>query len=292
MPANMSAILSIFKKHTTPSTILDICKKRAGCIPKLRVDIWGSCVTRDSLEFADNIKINKYCARSSIISAVASPAADDTINMLKLKEDIRPFHRRVIDEDLRKTALRDLDTKNILIVDFIEERVPIGLTLCGTYITYSRVLNKYSSNGKHLLQRMIQPFSDEHIELFLASIDKFAEKIGEQQVFIHKALYAKGERDFKKENEILSLYYERAAKSFSKATIIEVDEALRISNPNHKWGAMPYHYIDAYYRQFLKELSDKSGKNISYRKDFSLHKESAPSRYKKIKKYFSRPYNN
>lgn len=277
----LSSILHKFKKYITFSNRINTH----------RVDVWGSCVSRDSLEFSDSIKIGKYCARSSIISAVAPPAAMDTINKLELKKDIRPFHRRVIDEDLHKTALQALDGKNILIVDFMEERVPVGLTLCGTYITYSRVLNKYSSNGKQLLQRMIQPYSDEHIELFLEAIDRFAQKIGDKHVFIHKALYAKTNREFKKENEILSLYYEKAAQAFSKSTVIEVDAAFRISNPGHRWGAAPYHYIDEYYRQFLKELSQKSGMRISYKKNFSLQKESTLSRYKKIKKYFSRPYN-
>lgn len=291
MPTNLPTTLRKLKNYITPLIIFNTYKKIGLCTPKLRVDIWGSCVTRDSLEFSNNIEINKYCARSSIISAVAPPAVMDTINILELKKDIRPFHKRVIDEDLHKTALQDLDIKNILLLDFIEERVPIGLTICGTYITYSRVLSKFSNNGKQLLQRIIQPFSDEHADLFLTSIDKFAKRIGDKQVFIHKAFYAKTNREFKKENEILSLYYKKAAKAFSNAIVIEVDKAFRISNPGHRWGAAPYHYIDEYYRQFLKELSQKSGLRIFYKKNFSLQKESTTSRYKKIKKYFSKPYN-
>lgn len=242
-------------------------------IPKIGVDIWGSCVSRDSLEFANNIEIGKYCARSSIISAVAPPVAMDTIKILKLEKEIRPFYRRVIDEDMHKTALRDFNAKNVLVLDLIEERVPAGLTLCGTYITYSQVLHKFSNNGKQLLQRIIEPYSDEYVDLFLTSIDKFAKKIGDKHVFIHKAFYAKGKWEFERQNEILEVYYQRASKAFTKSSIIEVDKAFRISGPNHKWGIAPYHYIDEYYRQFLKEFSKKSGMKISYKKDLTLQND-------------------
>ena len=105
------------------------------------ISIWGSCVSRDAVEFASGLSMGLYCARQSVVSSVARPASQETVAALEFKEGTHPFPRRVVEEDFLKTSLDRLIKTNpngIVIIDLIEERVALGVTQCGTHVTFSQ----------------------------------------------------------------------------------------------------------------------------------------------------------
>jgi hypothetical protein len=240
--------------------------------------IFGSCVSRDAVEFAQGVRVGKYCARQSVVSAVSNHPARETLDALQFKEGTHPFHRRIVEDDFRKTSLRELaaqDPAAVVVLDLIEERVPLGVTHCGALVTYSKAASGFS-NARTLIQRLIPAYSDEHRDLFRKAIPVFAERIGPRPVVIHRALYAPGDWDFERANRVLGEFYGLAAKHLKSATVIEVDPQRRVSSASHKWGLAPYHYIDAYYRSFVEQFSASMGASVAVKQGFTMQR-SAPT---------------
>jgi hypothetical protein len=212
----------------------------------------------------------------TVVSSVTSPVSQETFRALEFKDETHSFHRRLVEEDFLKTSLSQLCKKHpnsVLIFDLIEERVPIGLTLCGTYVTFSQAASGFS-NARSLLSRLIKPYSDEHVELFGKAIKDFAAKLSNRTVVIHKALYAEGDWEFETANRVLSDFYDMAIKSLNSSVVIEVVNGLRASSPTHKWGIAPYHYVDGYYQDFVEQFAARTGLPVSVRPAFTLQKVS------------------
>lgn len=238
------------------------------------INIWGSCVTRDAVEFSTGISVGMYCARQSVVSSVAAPVADDTFLALQFNENTHPFHRRIVEQDFQKTSLQLLKASNrngILILDLIEERAKLGVTHCGTYVSYSQAASNFS-NARSLISRYVQAFSDEHVSLFKDAIIKFSAELHEIPIVIHRAFYAPGDWEYENANRTLSQLYDIASQHFPNALSLEMDEKIRRSELNHKWGAAPYHYIDQYYQNFVTEFSKITGVPLTIRPSFTLRK--------------------
>ena len=71
---------------------------------------WGSCITRDALEFAADSTIAAYASRSSIVTACTPPFPQERLKGLHIAPEIGNFQRRVIEDDLGKTGLTRLDS--------------------------------------------------------------------------------------------------------------------------------------------------------------------------------------
>ena len=242
-----------------------------------KINIWGSCVTRDAVEFGHGVSIGIYCARQSVVSSVAEPVSDATFQKLTFKEGANPFHRRVVEENFLKTSLIPLCEKHphgALILDLIGEKAPIGITYCGTQVTFSQAASKFS-NAESLIIRKIPSFSDEHVELFGNAIKKLAVKLSDRPVVIHKAFYAEGKWEFKHANQVLRTYYDMAISSLHVTSVIEVEQCLRASSPQHKWGLAPYHYVDGYYQDFIEKLATGTGMPLSVKPGFTMQKNSS-----------------
>ena len=243
----------------------------------LTFDIWGSCVTRDALEFILNCNINIYVSRQSIISACSQNISPSEIKRIKLNNNIGGFHKRVITEDIYKTSLRRLNncsSTNILIIDLIDERNGL-LFFDNTYITHSLALREHS-NIEFLSKYKIYAFSKKYTELFCNKITLFCNKIkssipnDRKYIIIHKAYYSDPTNDkFIKINNTLKLYYSLLEKYLPNAISIEVPCQYRLSSIYHKWGEAPYHYIDEYYLNFIKVMSYKISQQLEIKSNYS-----------------------
>lgn len=234
----------------------------------LEFAIFGSCVSRDALEFIQDGHCLLYVARSSIVSATSKlPGAGELDNLL-IDEKAHRFHQESIEYDVRKTGLSALSSTNCpVIVDLIEERVPLGVLASGSLVTLSQAAGAYS-NLKSLVKRVVQPFSDEHIELFAASLEQVAETLRGKKVLVHKSMYAEdGEK--RRENVVLERMYGLLINAL-QATIIEPDFA--ISSTTHKWGLAPYHYVDSYYKSFVAKLAIATRQTINCKPGFTMQK--------------------
>ena len=238
------------------------------------VNIFGSCVTRDALEFAQGLAVGKYCARQSVISAVAPPPAPKTLAALRFNPGTHPFHKRCVEEDFAKTTLARLADRvldEFVIVDFIEERMPLAETRCGTFVSYSQVATQYS-NAAELVVRLVPAYSIEYVMLFARALERFAAGLQGRPVVLHRAFYAPDGGEHDRANRTLACLYDLATDALRPRAVIEVEPVLRAASATHKWGAAAYHYVDAYYRDFVGRYALQAQHGIAVKAGFSMQK--------------------
>lgn len=238
------------------------------------VHIFGSCVSRDALEFASGVTVGKYCARQSVVAAV-SPLPEESLRQaLEIAPGTHDFHRRCVVEDFEKTTLALLAERPVeepVVIDFIEERVALGVLRDGSVVTFSQAATAYS-NARSLVARLVRPYSAEYVQMFESAIGPFAERLGARPVVLHRALYAEGDWNWEEANRVLEHFYSLAERHLAQAAVIEVPASLRVSSPGHKWGVAPYHYVDGYYRGFVEQWSQALGDGLAAKPSFTLQK--------------------
>jgi hypothetical protein len=239
------------------------------------VAILGSCVSRDTASFSAEMEVQLYCARQSIASIVTSRVSNDLFDKLVLDKNISSFHQRCIEEDLTKSTLikiARLPEGMPVLIDLIEERVPLGRTACGSIVTLSETAALFS-NLETLVTETIKPWSGKHLKLFAKALPRLATALEHRPVLIHRAFYAEDQRMFPRINDTLAHMYDLLSSALPNARQIEVAAELRKGEVHHKWGPGPYHYIDAYYKAALAEAGRKLQLSLSCRPDFSLRVE-------------------
>lgn len=224
-------------------------------IDKPFFSIIGSCVTRDSLEFIQGRKVTYYLARSSLCSIFSNQPTMNELELLEIYKDAHDFYKDCIKHDVFKTGLVQLGSFNSpIIIDLIEERVPLGILPSGAVVTSSQPARMFS-NLDSLLLTKVEAFSDEHLMIFESSMKSCSIFFTNRQVFIHKALYVDSMQKFN-ENIVLNKMYDMLLNAIPHAFLIEAEDGSRVENENHKWGLAPYHYIDSYYKSFVDILSE------------------------------------
>lgn len=161
----------------------------------IKVDIIGSCVTRDAFEFAKNMKknnkyiINNYISKTSFISLVSDSIEEDKYKVSRKK--MTNWEYRQIKYDLEKNWFEILQQSDsdIIIVDLIDERYDL-YKLDNTYITRSNLFKKSKFNTNMLLKN-IKRNSNEHNEIWEESIQKYIEllKSLNKPIIVHKAMW-------------------------------------------------------------------------------------------------------
>ncbi len=243
------------------------------------ISIFGSCVSRDVLEYDNEKKFNlgQYVARQSIISAVSAPLKQENL-VLSLDSN---FQKRMVEMDLLKTSFNFLKSNpsDYLIIDLIDERFPL-VCFNGSYFTASNEgINGYSLFNS--LKKLYKEIKDGG--LYIESnnvdgcIDTFCKKLNEiytdDRIIIHRALlvdYYTDRNDkiveFKKNiiknnrqiNNLLNYMYDALIAKLPGAAVI--DEMAEITgDETHKWGLAPMHYQGNYYLKVLKRLVEITG---------------------------------
>ena len=156
------------------------------------VSIFGSCVTRDLLEFdiEKTMELKSYVCRQSVVSAVA-PKVECSYEEINL---ISNFQKRQVFNDFEKNTFEILknDNSEYLIIDLIDERFSL-LDFEQSYITYSaylmesglvenpQILKYELRKGKYYLNNRVL---DSFIEEFCI---KILEIYSPRKIIIHKA---------------------------------------------------------------------------------------------------------
>lgn len=87
------------------------------------VNIHGSCVSNDVFRYLlnDSIKVNKYLARSSLISAISEPI-NIRMDDIKLSSS---FQKSMVYSDINKTLFKEIkeNKSDYLIIDLMDERL-------------------------------------------------------------------------------------------------------------------------------------------------------------------------
>jgi hypothetical protein len=238
------------------------------------VDIHGSCVSRDILNYDYNneLTLGKYLARSSFVSAVAEPFPEEIdLNIAS------PWQKRTVEIDLKKELFKQLsdDNANYLLIDFIDERLAL-MKYENSIITISDELK--NSNFQDLFQgETINKFNLEK-SIWKRSMKEYLEKLlkiyKEEKIIIHETYFVdsyitkNGEIKSFHENQIaynkqinalLEEYYNHIENKLPNANIINIIENYNLAYEDHIWGNQPVHYVDSYNKhafRILKGLID------------------------------------
>lgn len=234
-----------------------------------KLDILGSCVTRDALEFTEESQytLETYFARSSLIS-LYSPKVDIKREDIQLASD---FQKEMVYYDLTKYFPRYIkETEaDYLLIDFIDERMEV-LERNGSYITRS---NEFvHSNVNEQIQYEASALNKEEInELWKKSalqlIEDLKGRFNPEQIILHKALWRysyidkNGEEQtfkehywIKRNNDKIDGYYEFFQENFPGIHVIDLNDQYHADESN-KWGLSPFHYEEKYYKAFIEQLN-------------------------------------
>ena len=242
----------------------------------IRLSIFGSCVSRDMLEFfpKGQIKLQNYIARQSVISAVSEtvPIRDEEISLES------KFQRDMVLCDIKKTAFERLksETADYLILDLIDERFSL-VNFDNSYLTYSNEFKKGFQNSAYSDRIRNKEFQNESVLLEGRSVLPFIQRFCEQitaiyrpdQIILHRALMVNSYhengaihdfsanylRSNEKTNTILNWMYDQIETMIPDLHVIN-EISGTVADASHKWGLAPMHYEESYYQRVVNRICE------------------------------------
>lgn len=246
-----------------------------GTVPtreKLDVYVYGSCVSRDLIEyFRPEAACIEYVARQSWISATSATNVGD----VEIGLD-SAFQCRMLEGDLAGDALdqiaRSSDGADAILLDIVDDR--FGVYPCGEgYLTpsaefHAAGLRNILELGEHI------PFgTPQHLELWTAAAYSIWSAIGEHRhkTFLLGANFTATSvdgaavppalgRGAGEWNDLYRQYYERARDIGFQ--VLMLPDALAVTTPHHRWNAAPFHYVEYsyvwWYENVLRRLQHQS----------------------------------
>lgn len=240
----------------------------------VRVLIFGSCVSRDILDYqaAENrsLKLVDYFARSSMASLAAIPfeiPLPACLNNIK-----SAFQLRMVQRDMRKTFFEDLKTAefDILLLDFIDERFNLWLDSLGTACTLSSELVQTGFLTQHSTGREIASGSDEFWSLWETGWSIFVKNLVAlgliERLRINKVFWSSSTKQGQEfggfysqsrivtANKLLERMYHRIESDIQKWQLLTFEQKHLQAADAHKWGISPFHYCDEYYAEAIRQL--------------------------------------
>lgn len=230
--------------------------------------LYGSCVSRDSYDFLDRgeFKLLDYVSRQSIISTYgpADPAVLDAADMSS-KFQIRNSRGDFVGDlwDRMAPALNDVD---LIVWDIIDERNGVVETSDGGYVTFTYDLHRAkvfaSMEAAGTFVRRIPFGTDEHFELWCASVDRFYDDLVSRGLADKLRLivapwalhaddggvpnhWALGPTPAEA-NDLFVRYYDYLTVARGIACI-DLPVSAAVTRRDHKWGPASYHYVDSAY---------------------------------------------
>jgi hypothetical protein len=240
-----------------------------------RVLIFGSCVSRDILNFAggsSRITLVDYYARSSIASLETDPCDLDEAYFDRIKSD---FQRRMVRRDLSKAFLQDVVQRrdfDFILIDLIDERFDMYEVAPGAMATISGefLATRYVTSRDRSSERWIRSGSERHRALWKAGVKRLFTLLAEHglsdRVIVNKVFWADrmedgaplGEEDAGQReaaNSLLAWMYEELAAYVPAPRWMEFPGELLRSSPAHRWGIAPFHYTNGYYAKAVEQLN-------------------------------------
>ena len=234
-----------------------------------RVFIYGSCVTRDGVEYWPDydLEMSGYVARQSLISATA-PARPGEFNTAAISS---PFQKRMAEGDIVGNVINKLTADptayDIILWDITDERLGVYRVPSGGYV--SRVVDYGGGiyRGTERLGTPIRVGSEAHRELWLASLDRFAARLEQagikERVILNALPWALRDEDGnptsnrsvdpRSFNQVLQDYGAEVERRGIRVAYADPDRVVQASA--HKWGPAPFHYTPDTYLASLEAVS-------------------------------------
>lgn len=227
----------------------------------IRTTIYGSCVSRDTVEWMrDRIELRDYVARQSLISAVAEPWSN--ISEVGLTS---AFQSRSLLGDLHKSLLprlaKSAPESDVVLLDLVDERLGVYMQPDGTAATYSFELSRSSvydtvRSGGHLLRFG----TDEHFLAWRRGVWHLKKHLQQLDAWERVLLLAPAWATHDDQGHELPPWrsHEIAAINHMQhryvdyldnagATVVRLAPEDCLANSSHRWGCQPYHYVDSVY---------------------------------------------
>jgi hypothetical protein len=241
----------------------------------VKVSIVGSCVTRDVLQVVEGLSIGPYLARTSLAS-IASPAQQRlTVDQIRFDDDVHPWHLKLITADFEKThdeMLQDM-VGGFVVIDLIEERVELLEPIRKHYVTRGQILAQ-KSNVDDLIGSPVKIFSRKGLKIWRRALPTFAAMlrahVPNERVIVNRTLYTNTVDSAGTANRFLDKMYDDVAAAFPGCTVLRPSAAVFRSEPNHKWGPAPYHFVDEFYFEMARRIMDVCGIDLPMRPGFTF----------------------
>ncbi|EOR03423.1 DUF6270 domain-containing protein [Acinetobacter sp. ANC 3926] len=232
--------------------------------------ILGSCISRDVFlpSYREDIGSIGYYPRTSFARLALEPVE----SIPDLNELSSPFQRKIVKQDMKLDVLHALATTSFdyILIDLIDERY--GLVKYGnTFITNSYEVNVSGILGNVSQLEKIEAGSDEFYSLWEKGFKVFVDYCEENnlldKVIVNKVYWASMLDDaspipnLDKEkiiinNSVLDKLYSIMQKYISESNFIVYPKSYFVAKKDHKWGVMPFHYVDSFYKHTYEELNN------------------------------------
>ena len=222
--------------------------------------IWGSYNLRRIAEYVYPQVHDKrqHYAYASIISAISGKCGDIDIDV---DANINLEQVKWLDADCNKKFWIEFcpGQKDILLVDFLEERFPIAEE-GGGFVTYSSLFAKHAKHKDGIRLEKMEDRRELWEKSCLEFINRIKEKIPADRVYLlktkmteqygtmtHKLWFPKMEQ-IKKINEILEDYYVFFMRHFEGIHVIEIlNDQYFYTDEDFRYGSYPWHVNENYY---------------------------------------------
>lgn len=235
-----------------------------------RVFVYGSCVGRDTIEYAPGggVTLAGYVARQSLASAFSPP-----VTLLTPPPMPSPFLTRQARGDYASSLTRQLHgasgSVDLLLWDLTDERLGFYLLPDDTVVT--RSVDLVRAGAEEELERegsLIEFGTDMHFNIWRSLLPAFADTLAETLPHARVACIAVpwAERnsagnptpasfgmDAATANERFARYY--AAIEASGVAELVGASIEPVAAPDHRWGEAPFHYAPSVYTSLLTELA-------------------------------------
>ncbi|GAA1722632.1 DUF6270 domain-containing protein [Brachybacterium phenoliresistens] len=230
-----------------------------------RIFIYGSCVTRDAVDFwdPDQLEMAGYIARQSLISAT-SPAGD--IDQWRLSQIESSFQRRMLRGDIESSIIPALDAArddyDVILWDLTDERNGVQSLPGGGWVTRLRNFEK-ENLFKGTLGEIITTADPDHRRMWNSALDRFLGHLADldllDRLILNDTRWAEQDdtgAPFSPTETFLNEHLARMTSSITAAGVPVVStpaEALTAA-ARHKWDRAPFHYVDEVYRTMTERL--------------------------------------
>jgi hypothetical protein len=248
-----------------------------------KVAIIGSCITRDlwpilGVDVSDLL----YISRTSLPSLFSAPIGPIEVQG-EPPAPLRPNQHKAVVADLTKNALGALviHQPTHIIFDFIDERFDLlavgeGLATHSWELEVSGYLTQPALAQRRTAPRL-SPACDLLWNDALGELATFlaATPLADAQLILHEAQWADSTRagngrqiglpdafelmpdqvvSRARHNALLNHYQAAFRERLPQAARVSARAAVRVADPEHRWGPSPFHYIEDYYRDVWRQL--------------------------------------
>lgn len=151
----------------------------------MKAAIFGSCVSRDTVEFMPEVDVVAYVARQSVTSLQA-PHGTDGIDLSELSS---AFQRRMVTSDLNGTGsgriTEKADDLDFVLIDLIDERRGFWRFPDGTSMTNSLEIESCGAarTARRAGARLIEFGTDEHFTAWTTGFERLIAELKEAELW-------------------------------------------------------------------------------------------------------------